>query len=127
MSDWRLTQGSQVYQEALTATKSIEEPAVGFAKPAEEKGTSALIKQNNTIIHLLVKIKEDLEDCKTAIRAIRKQKEPATDITAAVDDLKNSLQKLSLGEPPKQKPKGPFYVFKDPKKIFEEEKNKIRK
>ena len=75
MSNWRITSKSSSYLEALKATDSIEELAVGFANPTETpKGTSTLIKQNNTIIQLLVKFKEELEDCKTAIRRIEAAK-----------------------------------------------------
>ena len=136
MSDWRITQKSSNYLEALKATESIEEPAVGFVKPAEAKGgTATVIKQNNTIIQLLVKLSENLEDCKESIKNISKVVADRTsagtsaDITSTIDELQKSLNKLSLGEPiPKPKKKEvPFYVFKDPKKIFEEEKKKLSK
>jgi hypothetical protein len=136
MSDWRITQRSSSYLEAVKATESIEEPAVDFVKPAEAKGgTATVIKQNNTIIQLLVKLSENLEDCKESIRNISKVVADRTsagtsaDITGTIDELQKSLNKLSLGEPiPKPKKKEvPFYVFKDPKKIFEEEKKKLSK
>ena len=136
MSDWRITQKSSNYLEALKATESIEEPAVGFVKPAEAKGgTTTVIKQNNIIIQLLVKLSENLEDCKESIRNISKVVADRTsagtsaDIISTIDDLQKNLNKLSLGEPiPKPKKKEvPFYIFKDPKKIFEEEKKKLSK
>jgi hypothetical protein len=84
-----------------------------------------IIKQNNTIIQLLVKLKEDLEDCKTAIRRLEtaKTKEPDTEnLTQSIDDLQKGLQKLSLGEPTVRKikkPTGQFFVYKNPKEIFD--------
>ena len=132
MTDWRYTAKTQPYLDALTATESIEEPAVGFVKPTEQKSNiTAAIKQNNTILQLLVKISEDLSDCKDAIKDIKRvvaEKSAGTsaDIPKTIEELEKSLKKLSLGEPIKRKPKpaAPFYVFKDPKKIFEEEKKK---
>jgi hypothetical protein len=133
MSNWRITSKSSSYIEALKATESIEEPSVGFVKPTESiKGTTTIIKQNNTIIQLLVKISEGVEDCKESIQNIRKvvaeQASAGTksDITSTIEELQKNLNKLSLGEPvPRPKKKEvPFFVFKDPLKIFEEEKKK---
>ena len=42
MSDWRNTAKSSIYQEALQATQSIEEPAQGFVKPTEAKAVASL-------------------------------------------------------------------------------------
>jgi hypothetical protein len=131
MNDWRNTAKSSIYQETLKATQTIEEPSYGFLKPADvtKIASTAIIKQNNTIIQLLVKIKEDLEDCKIAIRRLEaaKTKIPETeDLTQSISDLQKGLQKLSLGEPSEKKIKrttGHFFVFKNPKEIFESVKN----
>lgn len=66
--NWRLTAESLSYKEAVKSTESTEEPAVVLTKPSEYfKGatteTTTLIKQNNTIIQLLVCVSEKLEDC----------------------------------------------------------------
>ncbi|KAJ1704481.1 hypothetical protein LUZ63_004260 [Rhynchospora breviuscula] len=135
MSDWRLTAESSVYREALRATESIEEPALGFVKPTEatQRATSTIIKQNNTIIQLLVKIKEELEDCKDQIRELRRAKAPegsdTTDTTEALEQIQNQLKNLRLGPPSTSKRPtitGKFFVYRDPKKIYEEEKKKIQ-
>ena len=74
MNDWSITAKTEPYKNAIAATESLEEPAVGFVKPLEvaPKATTALLKQNNTIIQLLVKISEELLDCKKAIENIQK-------------------------------------------------------
>lgn len=134
MSDWRLTSGSDDYKEALTATTSLGAPAVGFAKLEDvtdrNEAVKTIIKQNNTLIQLLVQIKQELDDCKASVKEIQQklitQKEPKSQITDAISNLEANLKRLSLGEPakPKPRPKGPIYVFKDPLKILEEEKKK---
>lgn len=136
MNDWRLSTRTEAYQNALKATESIEEPAEGFIKPSSTpKATSTLIKQNNTIIQLLIKISENLDDCLDKVKDIRRvvtEKSAGTSSGVSekvLEDLEKSLQKLNLGEiVPKPKPKpAPFYVYKNPTKIFEEEKRKASK
>jgi hypothetical protein len=137
MNDWRLTAKTEAYQNALKATESIEEPAEGFTKPTavNQRATSTLIKQNNTIIQLLIKISENLDDCLDTVKDIKRvvaEKSAGTSSSISertLEDLQKSLERLNLGEVvPKPKPKpAPFYVFKNPTKIFEEEKRKIPK
>ncbi|KAJ4770926.1 ORF II [Rhynchospora pubera] len=131
MSDWRLTADSSIYKEALRATESLEEPALGFVKPSEaaQRDTSIIIKQNNTIIQLLVKIKEELEDCKDQIRELRRAKAlEGSDTSEALEQIQNQLKNLSLGPPSTSKRPTitrKFFVYRDRKKIYEEEKKKI--
>ena len=81
----------------------------------------------------MVKIKEELEDCKITIRRIEaaKTKEPDTEnLSTSIDELQKGLQKLSLGEPSVKKikkPTGQFFVFKNPKEIFDKIKNESNK
>ena len=131
MNDWRITSQTEPYRNALIVTESLEEPAIGFVRPTgTQKSTTAILKQNNTIIQLLVNISKDLSDCKEAIQDIKRvvaEKSAGTslDILKALDDLQKGFQKLSLDEPIKPKvKKASFYVFKDLLKIFEEEKRK---
>ena len=118
MNDWLITKRTEIYKDALKATESIEGSPEGFVKPTEvsQKATAALIKQNNTIIQLLVKISENLDDCLGTVKDIKKvvaKKSAGTssDISAkTIEDLEKNLQKLNLGEPiRKSKPKpAPF-------------------
>ena len=128
MNDWSITAKTEPYKKALAVTESLGDPAVGFVKPTEvtHGATSTILKQNNTIIQLLVKISEDLEDIKRVV-ADKTSAGTSSDISKSLADLQNNFEKLSLGEPvkPKPKPKGPLFVFKDPLKIFEEEKKKL--
>jgi hypothetical protein len=122
MSDWRQTLNSAIYQEALSATESIEEPPCGFVKPRDTDKTTtaiALIKQNNTLIQLLVKIKEDLEDCKDAIKDCREAikrieaaKTPAVHLNNTIEELQKGLQNLKFGERKTPKEKVPFTYSK---------------
>ncbi|KAJ1701347.1 hypothetical protein LUZ63_001126 [Rhynchospora breviuscula] len=133
MSDWRLSENSTIYKEALKATKSIHSPAVGFVKPQEITGrtTEVQFKQNNTIIQLLLKLTEEVENLKIAIKKLEtakgKEITQPNDLSNYLDQIQQQLQKLSLGEPSKPavpKPKSKLFVFKNPKKIFEAEKKK---
>ena len=72
---------------------------MGFVKPTEStKGTTTIIKQNNTIIQLLVKISEGVEDCKEIVQNIRKvvaeQASAGTksDITGTIEDLQKKFK-----------------------------------
>ena len=136
MSNWRVTARTEHYLDALKATESIEVPAEGFIKPSDsQKPPSTIIKQNNTIIQLLIKISENLENCVDTVKDIKKivtEKSAGTSSNISekvLEDLEKSLQKLNLGEIiPKPKPKPAlFYVYKDPIKILEEEKRKASK
>ncbi|KAJ4783679.1 ORF II [Rhynchospora pubera] len=133
MSDWRLSANSTIYREALKATESIHSPAVGFVKPQDITGrtTEVQFKQNNTIIQLLLKLTEQIEDLNVAVKRLEavkgKEGTQPDDLTDSLDQIQQQLQKLSLGEPSKPavpKSKGKLFVFKNPKEIFEVEKKK---
>ncbi|KAJ1691999.1 hypothetical protein LUZ63_016154 [Rhynchospora breviuscula] len=124
MSDWRLSANSTNYRETLKATESIQSPAVGFVKPQDITGraTKVQFKQNNTIIQLLLKLTEEVEDLKVAVRKIEtakgKEVTQPDDLSDSLDQIQQQLQKLSLGEPSKAavpKPKGKLFVLKSPK------------
>ena len=124
MTDCRVTERTEPYRSALAATEIFGNPAVGFVNPTEEtqKATTVIIKQNNTIIQLLVKISEAIQDIKRVVA--EKSAGTSLDISKSLEDLQKGFQQLSIGEPiPKPKKKEtPLYVFKDPNKIIEEEK-----
>ena len=129
MNNWSITATTEPYKKALEATELLGNPAVGFVNPAEVahgSSTSTIIRQNNTIIQLLVKISEGIEDIKMIV-ADQTSARTSSDISRSLADLQNNFQKLSIGEPvkPKPRPKGPLFVFKDPLKIFEEERKKL--
>ncbi|KAJ4770512.1 ORF II [Rhynchospora pubera] len=133
MSDWHLSANSTIYKEALKATETIHLPAVGFVKPQDITGRAIDVqfKQNNTIIQLLLKLTEEVEDLKAVVKKIEatkgKEVTQPDDLTDSLDQIQQQLQKLSLEEPSKSavpKPKGKLFVFKNPKEIFEAEKKK---
>ncbi|KAJ3705759.1 hypothetical protein LUZ61_009464 [Rhynchospora tenuis] len=135
MSDWRLSADSTIYKEALKATETLHPPAVGFVKTQEITGKAleVIAKQNNTLIQLLLKLTEEVEDLKVAVKRIEaaKAKEitPSDDLSESLGQIQVQLKKLSLGEPSKpaiSKPKGKLFVFKDPKKILETERKKLK-
>ncbi|QBA88840.1 ORF2 [Aglaonema bacilliform virus] len=115
------TQASTAYQEAITATNAIEEPAIGFAKPADftgaQLGTKCVIKQNNLQIELLAKILSEVTKVKEVLEQIKKEK--AKEIP---EDLITGLKNLKLG-PTKEK-SGLLRVYKNPKTLLEAEKSK---
>ncbi|KAJ1693763.1 hypothetical protein LUZ63_010461 [Rhynchospora breviuscula] len=133
MSDWRLSANSTIYKEALKATETIHPPATGFVRPQDITGraTEVQFKQNNTIIQLLLKLTEEVEDLKVAIKRLEtvkgKEVTQPDDLSDSLDQIQQQLQKLSLGEsskPAVPKLKGKLFVFKNPKEIFEAEKKK---
>ncbi|KAJ1688277.1 hypothetical protein LUZ63_019667 [Rhynchospora breviuscula] len=133
MSDWRLSANSTIYKEALKATETIHPPVVGFVRPQDITGrtTEVQFKQNNTIIQLLLKLTEEVEDLKVAVKRLEtvKGKEviQPDDLSDSLDQIQQQLQKLSLGESSKPvvpKLKGKLFVLKNPKEIFEAEKKK---
>ncbi|KAJ4754773.1 ORF II [Rhynchospora pubera] len=132
MSDLRLSANSTIYKEALKVTEIIH-LAVGFVKPQDITGRAidAQFKQNNTIIQLLLKLTEEVENLKAVVKKIEvskgKEVTQPDDLTDSLDQIQQQLQKLSLGEPSKPaipKPKGKLFVLKNPKEIFEAEKKK---
>lgn len=59
-SNYATTNTTQAYRDAVAATEQIEPPSLGFIRPSEfqgpTSGSSAIIKQNNTQLQLLVQI-----------------------------------------------------------------------
>ncbi|UVW45034.1 ORF2 [Badnavirus tessellopandani] len=112
------------YLEALLNTNSLGAPSQGFIKDTEVSTSGqvsiqkSIIKQNNSIIELLVSLHKKLDKLQ-----IEK------DTQKSIDDLSEQLSKISLGSTSstsaQAKKKTPFYVFKDPQLIFEEEKVKL--
>ncbi|KAJ1685823.1 hypothetical protein LUZ63_017213 [Rhynchospora breviuscula] len=103
MSDWRLSANSTNYREALRATETIHPPAVGFVRPQDitGKATEVQFKQNNTIIQLLLKLTEEVEDLKVAVKKLEavkgKEVTQPNDLSDSLDQIQQQLQKLSLG------------------------------
>ncbi|XP_042444770.1 OVARIAN TUMOR DOMAIN-containing deubiquitinating enzyme 7-like isoform X3 [Zingiber officinale] len=131
------TQATNSYKDAVRATEGIEAPALGFCRPAEYKGatssSTAIIKQANTQIQLLVSILEKLESLEERIKKIEGKIAVSSNLqqeTALPDNLIQSLtdriKTLSIQEKPKES-KGKLRVFTDPFTILEEEQAKVRK
>lgn len=137
MSSWTQTAESTEYRDALEATEELDAPAQGFVRPSRIQGgqassLTAVLKQNNTIIQLLVKISERLDDCILDLKNLKNKAEKGkeVDLEDSIQDLTKKLEKVSLGgtiTEPVKKSKGPFYVFTDPLKIYENEKKKSQK
>ncbi|GJY12100.1 hypothetical protein Tco_0381409 [Tanacetum coccineum] len=94
------------YIEARQATEEIKTPSIGFAAPSEFKeGTiktlGAVIKQNNTILYLLVKqgeevrsIREELIEVKSRLKELEKQEAAPQEFGEAIADLTKHLEKI---------------------------------
>ena len=133
MSNYTLTQNTQFYKQAVQATDSIESPAVGFAKPADNRGgnsgTTTLIKQNNTQIQLLVQALEEIRNLVAEVKILKEQiqKQKSVELPSDItDELSARLAELSIGPSRQKEKKGVFRVFKDPFVILQEEKQKLK-
>lgn len=133
MTDWRIAAATKSYRNSLISTESIDPPSIGFLRPAPGVGLAAVIKQNNTLIQLLVSVSEKLEDIQTELTILKKEvvdkgKSHVTpeNLDPILDEIQKKLEGFHIGEP-KSKPlkkKSPFFVFTDPLKIYEAEKRK---
>ncbi|AIT58608.1 ORF2 [Yacon necrotic mottle virus] len=125
------------YQEAVEATEGIETPALGFIRPSDYKTgatslSSAIIKQNNTLLYLLIaqaqkleEIKEEIEKLKRNLTTLEKRESAPLNLEDSIDSLTKRIDNLSLTKKnPVGGKQGPIYVFKDPNKIFKEEYEK---
>ncbi|GMP86375.1 hypothetical protein CsSME_00039172 [Camellia sinensis var. sinensis] len=116
-----------VYLEALKASETTEAPGIGLSTSSDKlsvpSGVKTLIRQNNTIIELCVKLAKQVESLEGRIRALETQKSPVL----ATDDLVAKLKNLSLGanEKPKET-RGLLRVHRDPNKLLQEELDKLR-
>lgn len=135
MSDWKRTAKIPAYIEAVKATETIEEPAVGFYKPSDSRFAQnvVIIKQNNTIIQLLTKLTEEVADLKedfgilkgTISRKPLDNGKTKEDLSEYLENIQKKLDNFYVGDP---KPsttkvkKSPFYVFKDPQQIYKDAK-----
>ena len=120
------SRNTESYKEALKATEPIDPPSLGFLKTSDCPGTlshqTAVIKQHNVQIQLLVQIAEDIKGIRTELQTIRELQQSKTIQSQIVpDELISKLANLNLG--PSERPKeakGKILVFKDPIKIFQE-------
>lgn len=131
MSNWKNTEASTTYKEALEAVKGLDPPAVGFLK---DGSISQVAKQNNLIIQLLVKQSEQIADLRAEVQSLKRRNQQPNagteDLGAQIEVLTKKLATIQLGEkqPSTKKEKTtPFYVFRDPRKIDEQEKAKLKK
>lgn len=133
MTDWRITSATKAYRNSLTFTESIDPPSIGFLKPAQGVGLASVIKQNNTLIQLLVSISERLDDIQSELKSLKKEvaergksQIAQENLDPILDEIQKKLEGFHIGEPKSkvQKKKGPFFVFTDPLKIYEAEKQR---
>jgi hypothetical protein len=129
---------SSDFQEAISASEDFDSPAVGFARSSDYKSgvaaqNAAVIKQNNTLLYLVAKQNQRLQNVEEKIEKLQKEvsrsKEVApADLEESIANLSKRLDKASIKEkqvaPRKQ---GPVYFYQDPNKIFAEEYKKDSK
>ncbi|GMP96993.1 hypothetical protein CsSME_00045413 [Camellia sinensis var. sinensis] len=122
-----MSQNELVYLEALKASETTEAPGIGLTISSDKlsipSGVKTLIRQNNTIIELCLRLSKQVEALEGRIRALEAQKSPAL----STDDLVAKIANLSLG--PKEKPKegkGLLRVHRDPNKLLQAELDKLR-
>lgn len=132
MSDWRIASSTKSYRNSLIATESIDPPSIGFFKPVAGAGLATVLKQNNTIIQLLVSVSERLEDLQSDVTKLKKEfaekgKPQATpeNLDPILDEIQRKLEEFHIGDQrSRTTKKSPFFVFKDPLKIYEAERQK---
>lgn len=113
------------YQKALTDLSAWDNPPEGFVFPSEENTASKvqkLLKQNNFIIALLVQQSERISKLELKLQAPA-PKEDNRDLDELVTKLSNLSLKTDKQVPARKD--SPFYVVKDPKLIWKEEKAKL--
>lgn len=116
------------YLRALKATEEIEEPAIGLSQSTGKatgfsESNKILIRQNNTIIELLVQLSNQVSQLEARVRSLEAGKQAENPITP---DLVQKLEKLTIGpkERPKE-PKGVLKVHRNPYKLLQDELDKI--
>lgn len=131
MTDWKIAAATKSYRQSLASTESLDPPSIGFLKPVQGISLSSVLKQNNTIIQLLVSISERLEDVQADLSKLRKEvtergkaQVTSENLDPILDELQRKLEGFHIGEPKPQRKKSPFFVYKDPLKIYESEKRK---
>lgn len=133
-----MSRSSPYYLKATQEAEKVDSPALGFLIAREVTsggagllgGVQALIKQNNTIIELLIQLSDhqrNLDQRLSSIeRSFGKQTEGVN--SEELDSIIKRIENLSLG--PQEKPKetkGKLRVFKDPKVILQEELEKLKR
>ena len=137
MNDLTTAKVSPEYIEALKATSELESPGVGFSAPGGLQGgqvtlSKEIIKQNNTLIYLVLKQAEEIKALEGQISKInlslatlgeedRKEKE----LSDSIADLSKRLGLIATDKTQAPRAKqGPIYYFKDPKAIFDSQYSK---
>lgn len=124
------------YLKALKTVDCIETPAKGFVKPSDHTTTidllRAVVKQNNTLISLLISQGEDIRELQNQVKQIKKQQQqpPETaskELESSIDELTKRLGGLNLGgEAIIPKKKGVILVHKNPSDILQAEQQKLK-
>lgn len=127
-----LSSNTLSYKTAIAATEGIESPALGFIKPSEftrgaQSGPSAIIKQNNTLLELVIRLTEKVQELQQDVKDIKRQvaaKQPA--VGTIPEDILEKFKNLSLGTgaQPSERP-GKLRVFRDPAQILKTEQEKL--
>nr|AIK01823.1 ORF2 [Piper yellow mottle virus] len=124
------TSSTGAHTEALQATEHLEKPALGSIKPGDDNGegiqksVTAVTKQNNTLIQLVVDLHEKINNLEEKVEKLRK--EPLQN-SGILPDLITKLENLTLREREKspKEVKGKRLVFRDPLDIIKSERKKL--
>lgn len=136
MTELRKQLESQSYLKALTTTESIEAPALGFSRPSDSKSTfegqKTIIKQNNTLLALIISLHQQLQEVQEQLQSIKRQQQTAVatpstskELETSIEELTKRIGGLNLGtDPIIPKKKGSILVFKNPSDILRKERAK---
>lgn len=119
---WINAKATTEYQEAIEATNSIEPPSIGFSLPLEYKSVATqnaiLIKKNNTLLYFLITHAHKLSILEETFDKLKVSMEES------IIGLNNKLSRFKIGEEQVRQSKGQIYAYREPQKIFEEEKQR---
>lgn len=90
-----MTSGLETYLEALSETKKLIEPPEGLSKyNASSLADGVIIKQNNTIIQMMIQMYNKIDQIEKRIKLLEEEKESENKI----DELIYKINRLTLDD-----------------------------
>ena len=90
-----MARGLETYLEALSETKKLIDPSEGLSKcNASSKADEVIIKQNNTIIQMMIQMYNKIDKVEKRIKLLEEEKESENKI----DELIYKINRLTLDD-----------------------------
>ncbi|ABE77343.1 hypothetical protein DMV_gp2 [Dracaena mottle virus] len=127
MSEWRQTQASDTFREALQATESISRSALAFTDPEQPGPSKVIIRQLNTLLQLVYQLHLKVDKLQEQVDKLNRKEAAAKEIALPsnlIDEISNKLSTLKISEPKSAIIKAPrrTYFFTDPQVILNKER-----